>query len=167
MKYETAGGTPLLDEIVDYGSKLNVPTTPTRSNYTFAGWYRDVNYTIAWDFATHTVQEDLVLYAKWNYCGGGGGSQRPKTPIFHAPDHIKTVVQNGEMFIQKKDKITGEWIQAHVEMARKMGKYYIIQIGERGENNQKFELPQGDMEFVIIENEKSYVYFEPSINIAN
>ncbi len=33
--------------------------------YTFEGWYRDAARTDAWDFAADTVEQDTILYAKW------------------------------------------------------------------------------------------------------
>ncbi len=34
--------------------------------YTFAGWYRDNNYTAEWDFANDTIEQDTTIYAKWD-----------------------------------------------------------------------------------------------------
>jgi uncharacterized repeat protein (TIGR02543 family) len=42
-----------------------VPTAPTKSGYTFEGWYKEATLTNAWDFETDTVTEDITLYAKW------------------------------------------------------------------------------------------------------
>ena len=41
------------------------PSIPTRSGYTFAGWYRDIGYTVAWINGRDTVTKDITLYAKW------------------------------------------------------------------------------------------------------
>lgn len=37
----------------------------TYAGYTFAGWYKDVDCTQAWDFAKDVVTADMTLYAKW------------------------------------------------------------------------------------------------------
>ena len=49
------------------GTKLTPPTAPTAEGYTFAGWYTDkqFNENDKWDFDSHTVEVDTVLYAKW------------------------------------------------------------------------------------------------------
>ncbi|WP_138754073.1 leucine-rich repeat protein, partial [Paenibacillus sinopodophylli] len=51
---------------VETGLTIAAPTAPTRSGYTFAGWYRDASYATAWNFSTSTVTADTTLYAKWN-----------------------------------------------------------------------------------------------------
>lgn len=170
VSFETSGGTTIPEQTVDFGAKLKEPTKPTKSRYSFAGWYSDTNYTFSWDFAAHTVTEDLILYAKWNH-NGGGGSRTPEapteqTPTLQAPDHIKTVVKSGKITIQKQNETTGEWEQASIEKVQTIGGYYIIQLGEHGDKIQEIELPQNDMNITIIDNEESYIYFEPSINIS-
>ena len=54
------------------------PANPERSGYTFAGWYKDVDCTQAWDFSKDVVTGDMTLYAKWTKNavnpGGNGGS---------------------------------------------------------------------------------------------
>lgn len=33
--------------------------------YIFGGWYRDNAYTVEWDFANDTIEQDTTIYAKW------------------------------------------------------------------------------------------------------
>ena len=49
--------------MVKDGTAVAAPTEPTRSGYTFDGWY---NGDTAWDFAA-AVTSDLTLKAKWTY----------------------------------------------------------------------------------------------------
>ena len=67
VKYEANGGTPeILPESVPYGELIkNKPVDMTRTGYTFAGWYKDENLTIPWDFTKDVVTADMTLYAKW------------------------------------------------------------------------------------------------------
>ncbi|MGM9971510.1 MAG: InlB B-repeat-containing protein, partial [Anaeroplasmataceae bacterium] len=44
---------------------FGTPTEPTKTGYTFVGWYSDVSLSTAYDFST-TVTSDITLYAKWN-----------------------------------------------------------------------------------------------------
>lgn len=48
-----------------YGSTLSEPSAPTRSGYTFLGWYKDTTGMNAWNFSLDTVSRNLTLYAKW------------------------------------------------------------------------------------------------------
>lgn len=50
------------------GSKIYEPKSPKRDNYMFDGWYKDVNFTLIWDFNRDIVSSDITLYAKWDAC---------------------------------------------------------------------------------------------------
>ena len=49
---------------VEDGKCVEKPTNPTRTGYTFGGWYTDESCTTPYDFTT-PVTTDLDLYAKW------------------------------------------------------------------------------------------------------
>lgn len=57
---------------VEDGSKVEKPSNPTRSSYSFSGWYTKASGGSKFDFDT-AVTADLTLYARWSYNGGGGG----------------------------------------------------------------------------------------------
>lgn len=46
-------------------STVSKPTDPTRTSYTFDGWYSDAALTDSWSFDTDIVTSDITLYAKW------------------------------------------------------------------------------------------------------
>ncbi|QHW29687.1 family 16 glycosylhydrolase [Paenibacillus rhizovicinus] len=48
------------------GGLLAQPADPTRSGYTFGGWYTDSALSTPWNFASDTVTADITLYSKWN-----------------------------------------------------------------------------------------------------
>ena len=50
---------------VNDGGKVTKPTDPTRTGYTFGGWYKEAACTTAWNFDTDTVTGNITLYAKW------------------------------------------------------------------------------------------------------
>ncbi|MBQ3054738.1 MAG: InlB B-repeat-containing protein [Oscillospiraceae bacterium] len=76
ITFETNGGSAISDAQVKDGEVLSVPTAPTKSGYTFKGWYKDVGLSAEYDFSL-PVNENFTLYAKWekktNSGGGGGG----------------------------------------------------------------------------------------------
>ncbi len=66
VTYNSNGGTVVKPETVTYGNKATKPTNPTRSGYTFAGWYTDnEKFFNKYDFNT-LVTGNIILYAKWN-----------------------------------------------------------------------------------------------------
>ena len=65
VKFETNGGTKIDPVTVIFGEKLPQPADPVREGKLFAGWYKDIRLSQAWDFNTDTVQNNMKLYAKW------------------------------------------------------------------------------------------------------
>ncbi len=67
VTFNSQGGSAVasLVEVLE-GTTIAAPTAPTRSGYTFAGWYTDASYVTAWNFLTSTVTIDTTLYAKWD-----------------------------------------------------------------------------------------------------
>jgi uncharacterized repeat protein (TIGR02543 family) len=65
LNYTGATNSPDNQKIDEVG-KVTIPTPPTRTGYTFGGWFTDAAGTgAAWDFDKDTVTEDITLYAKW------------------------------------------------------------------------------------------------------
>ncbi len=67
VTFEANGGTPVpAQQTLDYGSKVTKPDDPSKTGYTFGGWYKDAEFTDDWDFDNDTVPaENITLYAKW------------------------------------------------------------------------------------------------------
>lgn len=65
VNFETNGGTAVSTQKKTYGSLLEKPATPTRTDYTFMGWYTDSAFVNEWDFSTDTLSKNITLYAKW------------------------------------------------------------------------------------------------------
>ena len=63
--FETNGGSTVASKTVTKGSCLQRPADPSKYGYRFAGWYRDVDRQIPWNFANDPVSVNLHLYAKW------------------------------------------------------------------------------------------------------
>ncbi|MDR2918054.1 MAG: InlB B-repeat-containing protein [Tannerella sp.] len=66
VSFDSQGGT-IVGSLADvlHGSNISQPADPTKTGYTFAGWYTDALYSKAWDFATDLIIQDITLYAKW------------------------------------------------------------------------------------------------------
>jgi len=64
VKFDSKNGTSVADASVKHGETVTKPTNPTRSGYSFGGWYKDEKYTNAWSFNT-PITSDITLYARW------------------------------------------------------------------------------------------------------
>ncbi|MCL2844832.1 MAG: InlB B-repeat-containing protein [Chitinivibrionia bacterium] len=64
--FNSNGGSaiPYLSNISP-GSQITAPSAPTRSDFTFGGWFLDLGLTTAWDFDSDIVNENITLYARW------------------------------------------------------------------------------------------------------
>ena len=66
VSFETNGGSAVTSQTAPYGGKASLPTEPTKTGNTFAGWYSDAGLASVWDFGVNTVGAgNMTLYAKW------------------------------------------------------------------------------------------------------
>lgn len=65
VSFDTDGGTAIADQSVRSGLKAEKPDDPTKSGYTFAGWYKEDTFTTAFDFDTDVITADTTIYAKF------------------------------------------------------------------------------------------------------
>lgn len=65
IHFDSGGGSSVPDSQIASGGQLSAPDEPTKSGYTFDGWYKDASFTTKVNFPL-TVDEDLTLYAKWS-----------------------------------------------------------------------------------------------------
>lgn len=65
VAFDTRGGSTVPSAMTAQNKTMVAPADPERSGYTFAGWYKDVDCTEAWDFSKDVVTADMTLYAKW------------------------------------------------------------------------------------------------------
>ncbi|WP_461790383.1 InlB B-repeat-containing protein [Pedobacter sp.] len=66
VTFNTNGGSAVPQIYVAQNQTIASPTAPTRTGYTFGGWFKDANLTTPWNFATDVVTAATTLYAKWN-----------------------------------------------------------------------------------------------------
>ena len=63
VTFNSNGGTAVESQPVDHGSKATKPANPTKTGYTFAGWYTEAD--TEFDFNT-PITSPTAIYAKWN-----------------------------------------------------------------------------------------------------
>ena len=64
ISFDSNDGSSVIAITQDYNTIVTAPSAPTRTGYSFAGWYSDAGLTSAYTF-TSMPAEDTTLYAKW------------------------------------------------------------------------------------------------------
>jgi uncharacterized repeat protein (TIGR02543 family) len=65
IHFDSNGGSTVASITQNYGTSIAEPTEPTRSGYTFTGWYTDENCTQDWNSAT-PITGNMTVYAGWD-----------------------------------------------------------------------------------------------------
>ena len=64
ISFESNGGSSVSAIKVEYGKTASKPADPTRSGYTFDGWFADSYLKVSFDW-TQSITADWTLYAGW------------------------------------------------------------------------------------------------------
>ncbi len=64
ITFDSNGGSAVAAITQPFGSAVSAPTAPTKTGYTFGGWYSDAGLNTAYTFTTMPAA-DITLYAKW------------------------------------------------------------------------------------------------------
>lgn len=64
VTFNTDGGSSIARQTVNYGSKASRPANPTKTGYTFVGWYTDVSYSTTFNFDS-PITSNVTVYAKF------------------------------------------------------------------------------------------------------
>ena len=65
VTFNSMGGSLVASQNVDHNTAAVKPADPTKTGYTFDGWFTDKDCTVAYDFNA-LVTDNITLYAKWN-----------------------------------------------------------------------------------------------------
>ncbi|PFM79291.1 hypothetical protein COJ46_13435 [Bacillus sp. AFS077874] len=103
--YDTQDAGLVVSAKAEYNTLLD-ETKPTRTGYTFLGWYKDAEGKTPWNFATDKVSGDMVLYAKWSinsytiHFNSNGGSQvADKTANYNSNISLPKPTRTGYTFV--------------------------------------------------------------------
>ena len=111
VAFDTNGGSAVAPVTVDAGSTVTKPADPTKSGYTFGGWYKDSTLQTPWDFANGTVTADTTLYAKW--------TANPPAPSYDDSDPTYAVstpaAENGSVTVSPKNASAGSTVTITVK----------------------------------------------------
>ena len=105
VSFETGEGSKVATQRITEGEKATKPADPTRSGYTFAGWYTSNDYKTPFDFGK-SIMSDTVVYAKWE-------KEEPKYKNEWVDgkwyDEFGNVSYNG--ILSWKQDATGWWVE--------------------------------------------------------
>jgi uncharacterized repeat protein (TIGR02543 family) len=83
--FNSNGGKLVASKVVA-GGTITEPKKPTKTGYTFSGWYRDKRLRTTWNFRRDSVTGNVTLYARWKaktinltFQANGGKVQKKKT----------------------------------------------------------------------------------------
>jgi uncharacterized repeat protein (TIGR02543 family) len=94
---------------VQQGDKATQPTTtPTRTGYTFGGWYKEAACANDWNFASDVVTGNVTLYAKWT-AGTTAVETRHATSLQVYPNPVV----NEELIVNNEEWKTGDKIEVY------------------------------------------------------
>ena len=154
VAFDTSGGSAVAPVTVDAGSTVTKPADPTKSGYTFGGWYKDSTLQTPWDFANDTVTEDMTLYAKW--------TANPPAPSYDDPDPTYAVsapaAENGKIAVSPKNASAGSTVTITV----KPDSGYVLEtisvtdrngndlkLTDRGNGKYTFTMPTSKVEIKV------------------
>ncbi|GEM_PF-2965145 len=65
VNFNSHGGATVSSQSVEHGNQATEPEAPTRTGYTFDGWYTDEALSNVFSFHT-AITENMTLHAKWS-----------------------------------------------------------------------------------------------------
>lgn len=98
--FDSDGGSSVPAQKVNYNEKAQKPADPTKSGYTFGGWYTDNKCTKGNEFSFDTkITGNMTLYAKWDVkrTGTNPDAKNPYIKDNTKKDDGKTV-KSGDTF---------------------------------------------------------------------
>lgn len=110
VSFNSLGGSSVANQQVNQGGLVTPPTHPTRTGYTFGGWFRSNNdgdtLLTEWNFNTDSITMNTTLYAKWNinsytltFNSNGGSDVAAVTQNFQSPlGSLATPTRTGYTF---------------------------------------------------------------------
>ena len=90
VSFDSQGGSSIASQVADASNKLASLPTPTRSGYTFGGWYQNASFTGSAVTASYTYTQNTTLYAKWTADATVAPTTAPTTTAPSASDDETT-----------------------------------------------------------------------------
>lgn len=104
VTFNTNEGSAIPPITITAGNTITAPTAPTKSGYTFDGWYKDNGLADKYDFANDTISANTTLYAKWNRNSSSGSHRSSNTSNTTQKIIVADVKKDGD---DKSYRVTG------------------------------------------------------------
>ncbi len=151
VTFDSQGGSAVNSATATHGGKVVKPGNPTRSGYTFGGWYKESGCTTAWNFDTDTVTGDITLYAKWTQNSGGGGGWYNPPSVTTYPITTPATSSHGKLTVSPvhASRNTTVTITVTPEDGYRLGILNVtsggkvIPLTEKGSGKYTFTMPAG------------------------
>ena len=101
VTFDSQGGSNVASQTVKRGEKVEQPSDPTRSGYSFQGWYEEAECKNAWNFSTDTVTRNTTLYADWSKKSSGGSSSSTTYKITASADANGSITPSGNTYVNR------------------------------------------------------------------
>ena len=103
VDFDSQGGNTVTSKTGAFGRTITEPTAPTRTGYTFDGWYKESACINVWTFSIDTVPaNNVTLYAKWTpnsytvaFDSQGGSAVTDQTGIYGSTITEPSVTRTG------------------------------------------------------------------------
>ncbi len=103
VSFNTAGGSVVESQKVEYGNAAKEPEAPTLDGFIFAGW------TFAngesYNFDTETVTRDLTLYAQWAKTDGGAVAYLVSFDTAGGTEIEDQIISEGGVAVKPEDPV--------------------------------------------------------------
>lgn len=153
VKFDSQDGSEVADMGATHGVAIVKPVDPTKTGYTFKGWYTDEAYSKEWNF-DDTVKGNMTLYAKWEInhyeitFQTNSGSSVDKQIIDHGQKVVKPTDPTRDYYVfagwYSDDKLTKEYdfnkaVESKMTLYAKWTpvKYTMTYVLDGGDNDAK------------------------------
>lgn len=106
VRFDSAGGSGVAAQTVEYGSHVSEPKNPQRTGYAFDGWYTAATGGSRYDFSA-PITGDITLHAHWKansytltFDGNGGRSTENSRSVAYGSEYgvLPTATRTGYTF---------------------------------------------------------------------
>lgn len=115
VTFDSQGGSAVAAKKVENGKTVAKPTDPTRSEYSFDGWFEEKDAITPFNFST-PITSNWTLYAGWTYQGGGE---------VDPPEPPEPPVTSYDFYVSLEDNVYGASKQSYDLLPTQTAEYRV------------------------------------------